>query len=490
MTKTCSQCGLFHPQHTPCIAQTLVVVGLPDELAPGFLLASRYRILRTVHRGGMSVIYLAEDTVLGRRQVVVKELRLPQASSEEERREAQAWFAREAYILSSLNNELIPEFFSSFTEGGTSYIVQEYVAGENLNDVVKARGPLAEDLVLDWAVSLCGLLSYLHGLDEPVLFRDLKPSNIVLCDPVPIAGQPCPLKVVDFGIARHYQPNIVGTVIGTPGYAPPEQYQGLATPQSDVYALGATLHRLLTGYDPEHGTPFAFPPVRSLNPQVSLQLAGIVERALRLEPANRFQSASDMGEALFALAWEQQCARRASYQGSQPGYAGAYATSAMRSQRAFRWTALLVCLMMVAPGLLSVASAGFGPNEANSRMYSSPAIGPGLPADCAPAATDGAGGPYPALNSVDCTGQVAVSIMVVGSDPQSQVGFEPSNITVSRDTTVEFESMAAPDCTLQLQGAGAVSQPQLSVVFLSSPGDIQYWCQEYPNVKGVIHVQP
>ncbi len=221
MTQTCARCGLFHPQNVPCVSQALALVEQPDELVVDSLLAGRYRMLRTLHHGGMSVVYLAEDILLGNRHVAIKELRVPASSGPEERREAEAWFAREAYILSALNHPLVPEFYSSFPEGGTSYIVQEYADGENLNDVVRARGPLPEATVLEWAISLCGLLSHLHGLDEPVLFRDLKPANIVLRNAASTnPDRACPLKVVDFGIARHYEPKTVGTVIGTPGYAP------------------------------------------------------------------------------------------------------------------------------------------------------------------------------------------------------------------------------------------------------------------------------
>src|ERR1035437_65251 len=109
MASACARCGLFHPETAPCAGQ----MPLGQDLAPGSLLTGRYRISRALHRGGMSVVYLAEDTLLGNRQVAVKELRLPVSTTPEERRESEAWFAREAYILSSLNHDLIPEFYRS-----------------------------------------------------------------------------------------------------------------------------------------------------------------------------------------------------------------------------------------------------------------------------------------------------------------------------------------------------------------------------------------
>jgi serine/threonine protein kinase len=477
MTQTCVRCGLFHPQNAPCVSQALTLIERHDELAINAVLTGRYRILRTLHHGGMSVVYLAEDTLLGNRHVAIKELRVPAAAGAEERHEAEAWFAREAYILSILNHPLVPEFYSSFPEGGTSYIVQEYVDGENLNDVVRARGPFSEDLVVDWAISLCGLLSHLHGLDEPVLFRDLKPANIVLRDMSPTGpDRSCPLKVVDFGIARHYQPKTVGTVIGTPGYAPPEQYQGLATPQSDVYALGATLHRLLTGFDPEHGTPFCYPNIHALNPLVSRELAAVVEKAVRLDPSQRYASADEFTDALLDLAWER----------GQTGIPGVgipggqwHHARATRSQQAFRWTALVVCLMMVAPGVFSVL-AGMSVSSTSTvpNIIGSPA--------CQPAETDGAGGPYPAPFTSDCRGQLEVDIQVI-PDASSSMGFAPSNVTVSPGTTVKMINDTTLPCTLGWQHVADVDGADIGL--LTRRGDYPFACRQFPNVVGLVQVR-
>ena len=303
MTDPCSRCGLCHPIGTSCLTLSVTTPRTQEVLPAGARLAGRYAVSRTIHRGGMGVVYLAGDLFLQGQEVVLKELRLPPGATAEDRREAEGWFARESYLLSSLRNPLIPRFYSVFQEDGRSYIVQEFVAGENLDQVVRRRGPLREDLVVGWGIALCGLLTYLHERDDPVVFRDLKPANILWRQVGPgIPAWEQPLAVVDFGIARPFRRGEVGTVIGTPGYAPPEQYQGLATPQSDVYALGATLHRLLTDYDPEQGSPFTFPPVLALNPRVSPELAAVVERATRLDLAARFESARDMGMALRRIA--------------------------------------------------------------------------------------------------------------------------------------------------------------------------------------------
>jgi tRNA A-37 threonylcarbamoyl transferase component Bud32 len=270
-------------------------------LSPGILLAGRYHITAVLHRGGTSTVYLADDTVLQGREVALKELRVRPDATPEEVQEAEAWFARESYLLSNLHHQLIPAFYSVFREEQRPYIVQEYIHGENLDDLVRRQGPVTESQALRWGRSLCNLLGYLHGQQSgPLIYRDLKPANIVL------RARDQRLMVVDFGIARPLNRGEVGTVIGTPGYAPPEQYQGLADERSDVFALGATLHRLLTGYDPEHGPPFTFPPVRSLNSAISPALAAVVARAIELDPAQRFPSAALMAAALDAVALPKQ----------------------------------------------------------------------------------------------------------------------------------------------------------------------------------------
>ena len=313
MTTACPRCGTLHLSGAPCLSLSLPLAAPASELRTGDVLAGRYHIIRTIHRGGMSAVYLVEDALRQRRQLALKELRLTEGASPEDIQEAEAWFARESFLLSVLQHPLIPAFYSVFREDGRSYIVQEYVAGENLDDLVRRQGPVEETLVVEWAQALCGLLGYLHSLPEPVIFRDLKPANILLREAgwgrtpsgiMPLSGT-SRLAVVDFGIARPFRQGQINTVVGTPGYAPPEQYQGLASPQSDVYALGATLHRLLTGFNPEKPAPgeraFTFPPVRQLNPGISEGLAAIVTRAVQLDPAARYADAAALSEALRGL---------------------------------------------------------------------------------------------------------------------------------------------------------------------------------------------
>jgi hypothetical protein len=251
----------------------------------------------------MSTVYLAVDTLLQDRLVALKELRPAQDATAADVREAEAWFARESALLSMLRHPLIPSFYSVFRDDGHSYIAQEFVPGTNLEELVGREGPIDEEVVVDWGIALCDLLDYLHGRPEPIVFRDLKPANVLVRPPW--SDPECRLAVVDFGIARRFQSDTVGTVIGTPGYAPPEQYQGLATPQSDIYALGATLHRALTGYDPEHPSQdqplFSFPPVDQLNPRVSPRMAEVIACAVALAPSDRYASAAEFRAALLGL---------------------------------------------------------------------------------------------------------------------------------------------------------------------------------------------
>ena len=295
MTQSCERCGLLHPASTPCFSLDLPTQGAAGGLEPRAALGGRYAIIRTIHRGGMSIVYLATDRVQGR-QVAIKELRLPDGATAAEVAEAEGWFARESYLLSTLRHPLIPRFYSVFREQDRSYIVQEYVESESLEDLLSRYRSVDPQVLCGWGVAVCELLSYLHTLPAPVVFRDLKPANILLRQ-----GDKR-LVVVDFGIARPFVASQVGTVVGTPGYAPPEQYQGLATPQSDLYALGATLHRLLTGHDPEAhaeaGGGLGIPPAQSLNPSIPPALAAVVARALEPIPAARYATSAQMGAAL------------------------------------------------------------------------------------------------------------------------------------------------------------------------------------------------
>ena len=174
-------------------------------------------------------------------------------------------FEREANMLATLNHPSIPRIYDYFTQDDRSYLVLEFIHGKDLETVIgDANGFLAEDQVISWAIQLCDVLSFLHAhKPDPIIFRDMKPSNVMI-------NQNGDVVLVDFGIAKTFQSGQKGTMIGTEGYSPPEQYRGEATPLADVYSLGATLHHAITRRDPRLEPPFSFAerPVRRINSRV------------------------------------------------------------------------------------------------------------------------------------------------------------------------------------------------------------------------------
>lgn len=253
---------------------------LPGPLEPGTVLQRRYAIQRLIGGGGMGMVYLAHDQRLSNRPCAIKEM-VDHFIDPQQRIEANDYFAREADTLAQLKHAAIPAISDRFDDQNRHYLVMEYVEGRNLEEEFAVRGgPLPEGLVIDIARQLCDVLGYLHGLVPPVVYRDMKPSNVMLTE----KGR---VVLVDFGIARLFKAARKGTMIGTLGFAPPEQYQGIADPRSDIYSLGATLHYIVTGRDPEKHPPFSFPPVRELRPDISSNLAGAIDRALSYEMSGR-----------------------------------------------------------------------------------------------------------------------------------------------------------------------------------------------------------
>ena len=258
-------------------------------LTPFTLLQDRFCVKRTLKIGGMGAVYLAIDTSNDNRLCAVKEM-LDSFAGEDEREEGREWFAREADMLAQLRHPSIPQIYDYFVEGGRYYLALEYLDGENLEDLLEHEGNpgLPEQRVMEWVGQLSEVLVYLHTYTPPIIFRDLKPANVMLMADGTI-------RLVDFGIARVFSAVRQGTMVGTPGYCPPEQFQGLAEPLSDLYALAATAHHLLTGRDPREAPPFNFPPVRSLAVQVSRATESLLQGALQLDTGQRGPSVEDFG---------------------------------------------------------------------------------------------------------------------------------------------------------------------------------------------------
>src|SRR5580704_8245056 len=266
----------------------------PQQTGPleaGTLLQARYKVERLLGGGGMGMVYLAHDQRLANRPCAIKEM-VDHFIDQAQRIEANEYFAREADTLAQLKHQAIPAITDRFELANRHYLVMEYVEGRNLEEELAARGePLPEGLVIDIARQLCDVLVYLHGLAPPIIYRDMKPSNVMLNS----NGR---VVLVDFGIARLFKAARKGTMIGTLGFAPPEQYQGLVDPRSDIYSLGATLHYVLTGRDPEKFPPFSFPPVRDLRPEVSTNLAAAIDRALAYQADARPASIQEFRDML------------------------------------------------------------------------------------------------------------------------------------------------------------------------------------------------
>jgi serine/threonine protein kinase len=268
------------------------------------LSGGRYRIVRSVAAGGMGAVYRAVDTRFDDEPCAVKEM-LDGYQSDIERSQAVDWFRREAKLLLKLNHPCIPRVRDSFVEGGRHYLVMDFIDGRTLAEVFAREGNVpgigdargvSEARARSWAQQVCNVLAYLHRQDPPIIFRDLKPSNVMVTDRDEI-------KLIDFGIARTFQSQHQSTIIMTLGYAPQEQLLGMPEPRSDIYALGATLHRVLTFHDAANNKPtiFSFPPVRALRPDISPAFEQVIVKALALAPEQRWSSAAEMERAIINL---------------------------------------------------------------------------------------------------------------------------------------------------------------------------------------------
>lgn len=257
------------------------------------LLQARYRILHELGSGGMGVVYAAEDTRLSSKRVAIKALSMAGIAPDDQAA-AQQDFQKEAQMLAQLEHPGLTRVSDFFSEGNQWYLVMEYVQGETLDIAAQKQvGRLSEQVAVIWMEQLCDVLEYLHNRNPPVIFRDLKPSNIMLT----VDGR---IKLIDFGIARFFKPGQTQDTrnMGTPGFAAPEQYgKGQTDGRSDIYSLGVTLHTLLTDYDPAQ-TPFMLPAARTLNPALSPAIEQVIQRATQLNATQRFSTAREMRQRL------------------------------------------------------------------------------------------------------------------------------------------------------------------------------------------------
>jgi tRNA A-37 threonylcarbamoyl transferase component Bud32 len=266
------------------------------RLPPQSKLRQRYLIIGLVGQGGMGAVYQAIDIQVAHRRVAVKEMSQAYLN-EDERAGAEARFLSEAALLGSLAHPGLPRVYEAFSERSRLYLVMDFIEGKTLSQLLKEGGghPLPVMQMLSYAQQLCAVLAYLHQHHPPIIFRDLKPANVMVTE----HGQ---IFLIDFGIARLFkagQPQDT-LFLGSPGYASPEQYGISQTnPRSDLYSLGVTLHHCLTAREPSLGdNHFAFVPIRQYNSQVPEELDQIIQRLVAVDEQKRPGSALEVHQAL------------------------------------------------------------------------------------------------------------------------------------------------------------------------------------------------
>ena len=271
-------------------------------LAEGTVLNARYEIVRKIGGGGMGAVYLALDRNLGDVERAVKEM-VQSSIEEEQQQKAVEDFKRESLILSTLDHPSIPTIYDYFFDEaeGRFYLVMKYISGGDLAARLRSApgGRIDERTVTEWALQVTDVLAYLHGLPATIVYRDLKPSNLML------DGSTGRIMLIDFGIARSInQTQEKGvTAVGTMGYAPPELFSGNVEPRSDIYSLGSTMFHLMTGADPQNNPLLIFdfqknPRPRQINPQLSDQMERILMQAVEYNAESRFASSDEMRHVL------------------------------------------------------------------------------------------------------------------------------------------------------------------------------------------------
>lgn len=280
---------------------------MPTPLNTGNVLKDRYKIKRIIGQGGMGSIYLAEDLRLEGRLCALKEVEHDRSLPDNLLKETREQFLREATVLARLDQPNLPKVSDYFSIGERDYLVMDFVPGKDLRTLmIEARRKdtfLAEREVLGWANQLADAISYLHGLDPPILHRDIKPSNLKITP----NGL---LKLVDFGLVKILASKEVTITIlqgrGTALYTPLEQYggdTGHTDARSDVYAFGATLYHLLTNHKPIEARdlflqPDSLVPPRQYNPDISTRTERAILLAMSLHPEDRPQDVEAFRKAL------------------------------------------------------------------------------------------------------------------------------------------------------------------------------------------------
>ena len=267
------------------------------QLPSNTVLNGRYEIVRRIGGGGMGAVYLAKDRNLGDAPRAVKEM-IESHLDPSQHEKAIGDFKRESLLLTSLEHPSIPTIYDYFYDElrNRFYLVMKYISGGDLASRMRAAigGRLDEKTVTDWGMQVADVLDYLHSRPKPIIYRDLKPANLM------IDGNTGRVMLIDFGIARWVSQQEKGvTAVGTMGYAPPELFSGRVQPASDVYSLGATMFHLLTGSDPQDNPLLIFdfsknPRPRQIAPSISSEMERILMRCVEYRPEDRFRTAGEL----------------------------------------------------------------------------------------------------------------------------------------------------------------------------------------------------
>ena len=273
----------------------------PKALASGKVLNNRYEIVRRIGGGGMGAVYLAKDRNLGEAPRAVKEM-IESHLDDSQHEKAIADFKRESLLLTELEHPSIPTVYDYFYDDMSErfYLVMKFIPGSDLASRLRGTtgGRIDELTVTEWGMQVADVLHYLHTRPQPIIYRDLKPANLMLDSNLNR------IMLIDFGIARWVNKKEKGvTAVGTMGYAPPELFGGHADPRVDIYSLGATMFHLLTGSDPQDNPLLIFdftknPRPRQINPGLSSEMERLLIRAVEYKPEHRFQSGAEMRDSL------------------------------------------------------------------------------------------------------------------------------------------------------------------------------------------------
>ncbi|MBQ2746000.1 MAG: serine/threonine protein kinase [Lachnospiraceae bacterium] len=312
----------------------------------GSIIDKKYEILKEIGKGGMSTVYLAMDKRLNK-QWAVKEIQ--KIANDKNNEIVVQSLLVEANMMKKLDHPSLPRIVDIIDTGKVIYVIMDYIEGESLDKILKASGAQSQDKVIEWAKQLCDVLNYLHSQNPPIIYRDMKPSNVML-------KPEGTLKVIDFGIAREYKEhNIADTVsLGTKGYAAPEQFggKGQTDARTDIYCLGVTLYHLITGQNPTE-PPYEIYPIRKWNPYLSSGLEAIITKCTQLNPEDRYRNCDEL---MYSLEHYNEMDE-------------SYKIRQKRKLRGFI-ASVAMCVVMIATGIgFNIASAMENDKNYESKVY-------------------------------------------------------------------------------------------------------------------------